>query len=170
MIFCPHTPYAALERHTIAKFRLMTEKWFGRYRGKLTGKETRNFSCNKFCSDKGRNYTCARLLDIKGARFCRSSFDDQRFSFQKRKVPVLPNLHSLCVCQELNVVDESLVHVYPFGSCGDKFVANIEFVPTVQHCSLAPLIGKSCHLQSENLFLHFFLFRCVVGSCLMLRK
>ncbi|XP_023343510.1 MIP18 family protein FAM96A-like [Eurytemora carolleeae] len=43
--------------------------------------------------------------------------------------------------EELNVVDENLITVYPFGCSGDKFVANIEFVPTVQHCSLAPLIG-----------------------------
>ena len=45
--------------------------------------------------------------------------------------------------QELSVVEESLVHVYPFGTTGDKFVAHIQFVPTVPHCSLATLIGQS---------------------------
>ena len=43
--------------------------------------------------------------------------------------------------EELNVVLESLVHVYPINSAGDKFVAQIEFVPTVPHCHLATLIG-----------------------------
>jgi len=52
--------------------------------------------------------------------------------------------------EELNVVDESLVHVYPFGSSGEKFVANIEFVPTVQHCSLAPLIGLCIRTKLER--------------------
>ena len=36
--------------------------------------------------------------------------------------------------EELNVVVESLVHVYPINGAGDKFVAQIEFVPTVPHC------------------------------------
>ena len=39
------------------------------------------------------------------------------------------------------MVLESLVHVYPINSAGDKFVAQIEFVPTVPHCHLATLIG-----------------------------
>lgn len=52
--------------------------------------------------------------------------------------------------EELNVVDENLVHVYPFGTSGDKFVANIEFVPTIQHCSLAPLIGLCIRTKLER--------------------
>jgi hypothetical protein len=48
----------------------------------------------------------------------------------------------MVLVQELNVVQESLVHVYPFGTSGDKFVAHIEFIPTVPHCSLATLIGQ----------------------------
>jgi len=52
--------------------------------------------------------------------------------------------------EELNVVDESLVHVYPFDTSGDKFVANIEYVPTVQHCSLAPLIGLCIRTKLER--------------------
>jgi metal-sulfur cluster biosynthetic enzyme len=52
--------------------------------------------------------------------------------------------------EELNVVDEDLVRVYPFGCSGDKFVANIEFVPTVQHCSLAPLIGLCIRTKLER--------------------
>jgi len=52
--------------------------------------------------------------------------------------------------EELNVVDENLVHVYPFGTSGEKFVANIEFVPTIQHCSLAPLIGLCIRTKLER--------------------
>lgn len=43
--------------------------------------------------------------------------------------------------EELSVVEENLIHVYPAGSSTEKFVANIEFVPTVPHCHLATLIG-----------------------------
>jgi metal-sulfur cluster biosynthetic enzyme len=46
--------------------------------------------------------------------------------------------------EELNVVQEQLVSVVPFGhsfSETDKLIAKIEFVPTVPHCSLATLIG-----------------------------
>ena len=60
--------------------------------------------------------------------------------------------------EELNVVDESLVHVYPFDTSGDKFVANIEYVPTVQHCSLAPLIGTA---TSSIKLKTFFSFSCL---------
>jgi len=52
--------------------------------------------------------------------------------------------------EELEVVREELVHVYPFGNTGDKFVANIEFIPTIQHCSLAPLIGLCIRKKLEN--------------------
>ena len=51
-------------------------------------------------------------------------------------------IERILILKELDVVNEDLIHVYPFGTSGDKFVANIEFVPTVQHCSLAPLIGR----------------------------
>ena len=40
------------------------------------------------------------------------------------------------------MVVEDLVRVVPFGDSGDKFVASIEFVPTIPHCNLATLIGK----------------------------
>lgn len=52
--------------------------------------------------------------------------------------------------EELNVVDENLVKVYPFGTSGEKFVAHIEFVPTIQHCSLAPLIGLCIRTKLER--------------------
>jgi len=52
--------------------------------------------------------------------------------------------------EELGVVEESLVHVYPFDSSGDKFIANIQFVPTIQHCSLAPLIGLCIRTKLER--------------------
>jgi hypothetical protein len=48
------------------------------------------------------------------------------------------------------VVQESLVHVYPFGTSGDKFVAHIEFIPTVPHCSLATLIGLCIRTKLER--------------------
>ena len=44
----------------------------------------------------------------------------------------------------MNVVQEQLVSVVPFGNSfseTDKLIAKIEFVPTVPHCSLATLIG-----------------------------
>lgn len=52
--------------------------------------------------------------------------------------------------EELSVVEEGLVHVYPFGTAGDKFVAHIEFVPTVPHCSLATLIGLCIRTKLER--------------------
>jgi len=52
--------------------------------------------------------------------------------------------------EELNVVDENLVRVYPFDTTGDKFIANIQYVPTVQHCSLAPLIGLCIRTKLER--------------------
>jgi hypothetical protein len=56
----------------------------------------------------------------------------------------------MALVQELNVVQESLVHVYPFGTSGDKFVAHIEFIPTVPHCSLATLIGQPVPVYEEK--------------------
>ena len=41
----------------------------------------------------------------------------------------------------MNVIQESLVSVESLGYSADKFLVNIEFVPTVPHCSLATLIG-----------------------------
>ena len=52
--------------------------------------------------------------------------------------------------EELNVVVESLVHVYPINGAGDKFVAQIEFVPTVPHCHLATLIGLCIRTKLER--------------------
>lgn len=52
--------------------------------------------------------------------------------------------------EELNVVTEDLIRVYPFGTSGDRFVASIEFVPTIQHCSLAPLIGLCIRTKLER--------------------
>ena len=43
--------------------------------------------------------------------------------------------------EELNVVQESLVSVTTLSAYSDKFLVNLEFVPTVPHCSLATLIG-----------------------------
>ena len=53
--------------------------------------------------------------------------------------------------EELSVVLEDLVHVYPLrGTSGDKFIANIEFVPTVPHCHLATLIGLCIRTKLER--------------------
>jgi len=55
--------------------------------------------------------------------------------------------------ESLAVVEEDLVHVYPApsGPCNqDKFVANIEFVPTVPHCHLATLIGLCIRTKLER--------------------
>jgi len=53
--------------------------------------------------------------------------------------------------EELSVVLEELVHVYPLrGANGDKFIANIEFVPTVPHCHLATLIGLCIRTKLER--------------------
>jgi metal-sulfur cluster biosynthetic enzyme len=53
--------------------------------------------------------------------------------------------------EDLSVVLEDLVHVYPAGgSSSDKFVANIEFVPTVPHCHLATLIGLCIRTKLER--------------------
>merc|ERR1719419_1701805 len=52
--------------------------------------------------------------------------------------------------EELNVVLESLVHVYPINGAGDKCVAQIEFVPTVPHCHLATLIGLCIRTKLER--------------------
>ena len=51
--------------------------------------------------------------------------------------------------EDLNVVVEDLIHVYP-GVNKDKFVANIEFVPTVAHCHLATLIGLCIRTKLER--------------------
>lgn len=55
--------------------------------------------------------------------------------------------------ESLAVVVEDLVHVYPAPSGQynqDKFVANIEFVPTVPHCHLATLIGLCIRTKLER--------------------
>lgn len=53
--------------------------------------------------------------------------------------------------EELAVVLEDLVQVYPAsGGNNDKFVANIEFVPTVPHCHLATLIGLCIRTKLER--------------------
>ena len=39
------------------------------------------------------------------------------------------------------MVQESLVSVTTLSAYSDKFLVNLEFVPTVPHCSLATLIG-----------------------------
>ena len=43
--------------------------------------------------------------------------------------------------EELSVVVEDLIFVYPLSGASNKFIATIEFVPTVPHCHLATLIG-----------------------------
>jgi len=52
--------------------------------------------------------------------------------------------------EDLEVVVEDLIHVYPAGGSGEKFVANIEFVPTVPHCHLATLIGLCIRTKLER--------------------
>jgi metal-sulfur cluster biosynthetic enzyme len=52
--------------------------------------------------------------------------------------------------ESLSVVEEELVHVYPARGNSDKFVANIEFVPTVPHCHLATLIGLCIRTKLER--------------------
>ena len=53
--------------------------------------------------------------------------------------------------EELSVVLEDLVHVYPLsGTSSEKFIANIEFVPTVPHCHLATLIGLCIRTKLER--------------------
>jgi len=53
--------------------------------------------------------------------------------------------------EELEVVVEDLVAVYPaYGNSGEKFVAHIEFVPTVPHCHLATLIGLCIRTKLER--------------------
>lgn len=52
--------------------------------------------------------------------------------------------------EELDVVVEDLVHVYPVAGSSDKFVAHIEFVPTVPHCHLATLIGLCIRTKLER--------------------
>lgn len=53
--------------------------------------------------------------------------------------------------EELEVVVEDLVAVYPaYGNSGEKFVANIAFVPTVPHCHLATLIGLCIRTKLER--------------------
>ena len=53
--------------------------------------------------------------------------------------------------EELSVVLEDLIHVYPLsGATREKFIANIEFVPTVPHCHLATLIGLCIRTKLER--------------------
>jgi len=52
--------------------------------------------------------------------------------------------------EELAVVLEDLVKVYPASGSAEKFVANIEFVPTVPHCHLATLIGLCIRTKLER--------------------
>jgi len=53
--------------------------------------------------------------------------------------------------EELSVVLEEGVHVYPLnGRNNNKFIANIEFVPTVPHCHLATLIGLCIRTKLER--------------------
>ena len=52
--------------------------------------------------------------------------------------------------EELSVVEEDLVHVYPLCEKKNKFIANIEFVPTVPHCHLATLIGLCIRTKLER--------------------
>lgn len=52
--------------------------------------------------------------------------------------------------EDLSVVQEDLIHVYPAGGSSDKFVANIEFAPTVPHCHLATLIGLCIRTKLER--------------------
>jgi len=52
--------------------------------------------------------------------------------------------------EELSVVGEDLVHVYPVRNNCEKFIANIEFIPTVPHCHLATLIGLCIRTKLER--------------------
>lgn len=52
--------------------------------------------------------------------------------------------------EELGVVVEDLVSVYPVSGSGDKFVAEIKFIPTVPHCHLATLIGLCLRTKLER--------------------
>jgi len=52
--------------------------------------------------------------------------------------------------EELSVVLEECVHVYPLNGRNNKFIANIEFVPTVPHCHLATLIGLCIRTKLER--------------------
>jgi len=52
--------------------------------------------------------------------------------------------------EELSVVLEEGVHVYPLNGRNNKFIANIEFVPTVPHCHLATLIGLCIRTKLER--------------------
>ena len=52
--------------------------------------------------------------------------------------------------EELSVVLEEGVHVYPLNGRSNKFIANIEFVPTVPHCHLATLIGLCIRTKLER--------------------
>ena len=52
--------------------------------------------------------------------------------------------------EELSVVLEDLIHVYPLGNNNNKFIATIEFVPTVPHCHLATLIGLCIRTKLER--------------------
>ena len=53
--------------------------------------------------------------------------------------------------EELEVIIEDNIHVYPLGGGrNNKFIANIEFVPTVPHCHLATLIGLCIRTKLER--------------------
>ena len=52
--------------------------------------------------------------------------------------------------EELSVVLEEGVHVYPLNGRNNKFIANIEFVPTVPHRHLATLIGLCIRTKLER--------------------
>ena len=52
--------------------------------------------------------------------------------------------------EELSVVLEECIHVYPLNGRNNKFIANIEFVPTVPHCHLATLIGLCIRTKLER--------------------
>ena len=55
--------------------------------------------------------------------------------------------------EELNVVTEEGVQVKRFNN--DCFLITVEFIPTVPHCTLASLIGKS---TLDFIYLLFFFF------------
>jgi len=52
--------------------------------------------------------------------------------------------------EELSVVVEDLIFVYPLSGASNKFIATIEFVPTVPHCHLATLIGLCIRTKLER--------------------
>ena len=61
--------------------------------------------------------------------------------------------------EELSVVLEDLIHVYPLsGTTSEKFIANIEFVPTVPHCHLATLIGLCIRHVKKFLLMTILIF------------